>query len=637
MAAIYRARSVAARPLVFSGSLLIAIAGGAEAAHATTGGLSNDDLTRLSLEELGQVEITSVSKRSEPLATAASAIFVISAEDIRRSGATSLPEVLRLAPNLQVQRLSSVDYAISARGFNGFVTANKLLVLIDGRSVYEPMHAGVFWDARLQMLRDIERIEVISGPGGALHGANAVNGVINIITKTAQATSGTYVEAGAGNEDQLLALRYGGALPGGGAWRAHVMAVRRDDSYLASGADAPDEANGLTAGFRTDLPLAGGDATFQGDVFKNDVPLNYLVEGGNLLGRWSRTLQDGGAVMLAGYLDRGRRSSGAEVESENTYDLHFQHNLAPRPRHQIVWGGGYRVIDSTFRPLPGSITFLDPASRTITLADVFAQDQIALRDDLTLTVGFKYEHSSLSDDAYMPNVRLAWRRDNGSLVWAAVSRAVRTSTRLESDLVQTGFFTKGDFDAESMVAYELGYRASLGAKADISVSAFYNDYEDLRTMELTGGALPLHFASGGRGHASGLEAWGNYDVNPRWRLSAGVAALHKNFGLRPGVVDFADQAFIGDDPDYQVTLRSNADLTDSVQLDVRMRIVDDLQPSGIQSYADADVRLGWMVNAATELSLTASNIFDNHRFESAPSIRALAIGRSVLLSLRLER
>jgi len=635
--AVHRARDSGARCRLFSVSLAIGLIGSAGVARATTEGLSNDDLTRLSLEELAQVEITSVSKRGEPLGTAASAIFVISAEDIRRSGATSLPEVLRLAPNLQVQRLNSVDYAISARGFNGFLSANKLLVLIDGRSVYEPLHAGVFWDARLQMLHDIERIEVISGPGGALHGANAVNGVINIITRRAQDTLGSYVEAGAGNEDQLLALRYGGALPGGGAWRAHIMAVRRDDSYLASGGDATDETNGLTAGFRTDLPFAGGEANLQGDVFRNDVPLNYEVEGGNLVGRWSRALQDGGSIKFEGYLDRSRRTTGKEVGSEKTYDLHFQHDLAPRGGHQVVWGGGYRVIDSTFVPVPGSITFLDPQSRTITLADVLAQDQIALRDDLTLTLGFRYEHSSMSEDAYMPNVRLAWRRDNGSFVWAAVSRAVRTSTRLESDLVQVGFFAKGDFNAESVIAYELGYRASLGDKADVSVSAFYNDYDDLRTMELTAGGLPLHFASGGKGHASGVEAWGNYDVNSRWRLSAGVATLHKDFGLKPGVIDLAGQAFIGDDPDYQITLRSYANLTDSVQLDVRARIVDDLQPSGTASYADADVRLGWQVNGGTELSLTASNIFDNNRFESAPSLRTLAIGRSILLSLRLER
>jgi iron complex outermembrane recepter protein len=627
------------RSTFFAPALGFALAvAGATAAEAVEGGPLEQDLTRLSLEELANVEITSVSKRAEPIGQAAAAVYVITAEDIRRSGATSLPEVLRLAPNLQVQRLNSSDYAITARGFNGFETANKLLVMVDGRSIYEPLHAGIFWDARLQALHDIDRIEVISGPGGALHGANAVNGVINIITRSTQDTKGGYVEVGAGNDERQLTARYGGKLGDTGAWRAYAMGVRRDDSDTVSGVAAGDQFDGVQAGFRTDFTLANGATTFQGDAFKHHAPLGVQVEGGNFLGRWVRPLDRGGAVQLQGYLDRTRRSNGPEVESEDTFDLHFQHDLNPGWRQQWVWGGGYRHVASEFIPVPGSPAFLDPQKRGISLLDLYVQDQITIRENLTLTLGFKYEDSSLSGDEYMPSVRMAWRSPGGALAWGSISRAVRTATRIESDLTQPGLLIGGNFRSENVIAYELGYRASLGTRASFSISAFYNDYADLRSVELAPGpVLSLQFANGGEGRTYGVEAWGSYDVNPQWRLSAGVATMGRAFGVQPGRIDLAGGAVSGDDPDYQILLRSNADLTDWLEMDLNLRAVDDLEASGLRGYVEADLRFGWRVRDGVEVSLIGSNLLDKSHFESVYPVRAQPIGRSVFMSIRLER
>lgn len=605
------------------------------------GGPGDQDLARMSLEELSMVEVTSVSRRPQALAEAAAAIFVISADDIRRSGATSLPEVLRLAPNLNVQRVNSVDYAISARGFNGYETSNKLLVMVDGRSLYSTLHSGVFWDARDLVLEDIERIEVVSGPGGALYGSNAMNGVINITTRSARDTIGTLVSVGAGNEDVTAMLRHGGRLGEIGAWRAWVRAVSHDDSLNPAGGDATDGATGLRGGARLDWTAGVNQLTLQGDAFDNEVTVNEdysgtetRVSGRNVLGRWGRPLA-GGEFQIQAYYDGFERVEPGSVEDNDTWDVSAQHAM-DLGRHRLVLGAGYRSVQSRFLPAPGG-AFLDPEELTLSLTNAFIQDQISLTDSLTLTLGAKFEDNSFSGEEFLPNIRLAWTRPGGDLAWAAISRASRTPNRIERGLTLPGFLVGGTFQSETLTAYELGYRATPLPRASFSISAFYNVYDDLRTVSLNPATfLPLTFTNFGAGEAWGVEAWGSYDVNDRWRISAGLSTLEKDFPAPPTALDISGLASVGDDPGYQVLLRSQSQISDRLELDVRLRAVDELQTTGTDSYVEADARLGWRLTDTLELSLTGQNLIEERRVETADPNRRRAFGRSVFAALRVS-
>ncbi|KQW82002.1 hypothetical protein ASC65_12050 [Brevundimonas sp. Root1279] len=597
------------------------------------------DLSRLSLEELSQVPVTSVSRRPEALADAAAAIYVISRDDIRRSGATSLPEVLRLAPNLNVQRVNSVDYAITARGFNGFETANKLLVLIDGRSVYSTLSSGVFWDAQDVMLEDVERIEVISGPGGALYGSNAMNGVINIITRSAADTTGGLVTVGAGNEDATFALRHGGTLGETAAWRAWLTGFMRDESFTLSGDDATDPAEGFRGGGRLDWVAGENLLTLQGEAYDNQGTINEdfsgtqtRVAGGNVLSRWIRPLA-GGELEVQAYLDWYERDEVDSIESTRTWDLSAQQAFE-WGRHQFVVGAGHREIDSKFTAAPDS-PFLVPADRTLTLTNLYVQDQIALDHGLTLTIGAKIEDNSFSGQEFLPNVRLAWRRAGGDLLWGAISQASRTPNRIERDLTLPGFLTGADFQSEEVIAYELGYRANPTPRISFSINTFYNVYNELRTVSPDPATfLPLRLTNFGEAEIWGVEAWGNYDVSNAWRVSAGFSSLDKEFDDNVTSRDLSGLVSIGDDPEYQLTLRSQNDLTDTLDLDVRLRAVDKLTSSDTDGYVEADVRLGWRVTDKLELSVTGQNLIEDLRVETGDPLRRRAFGRSLFLALR---
>ncbi|MDB5420924.1 MAG: TonB-dependent receptor, plug [Brevundimonas sp.] len=584
------------------------------------------------------VEVTSVSRRPESLAQAAAAVFVISREDIRRSGVTSLPEALRLAPNLNIQRVNSVDYAITARGFNGFETANKLLVLIDGRSIYSTLSSGVFWDSHQIMIEDIERIEVISGPGGALYGSNAMNGVINIITRSATETAGLLASASAGTDEQVLSVRQGGALGDKGAWRAYVTAFRRDDSLRPTGEQATDEAEGAHAGGRIDW-VSGGDAyVLQADLFNNTVAINedYSgvstdIRGGNVLGRWTHPWA-GGDLEVQAYYDRFERREIGTREQTDTYDLLAQ-NASTWSIHRLVFGVGYRSVRSAFKAEPGQ-AFLDPAVRTVDLTNLFVQDQIALGRGLTLTLGLKGEANSFSGNEVLPSVRLAWEPAQGGLVWGAVSRASRTPNRIERDLTLPGFLVGADFQSENVTAYELGYRANPTPKLSFSISAFYNEYEDLRTVSLDAATiLPLRLTNFGDGHTAGVDAWARYDFTATWRVTAGVSTLHKTLGAPSTALDISGLASAGDDPAYQLTLRSQSRLRDDLDLDVRLRAVDDL--TVVDHYVEADVRLGWQVRDGLELALIGENLINDAHIETGDALRARAFGRSLRAALRM--
>ncbi len=603
-----RSRTAAAVALVLAGPL------------GTAQAQSVEELRGLSLEDLAGVEITSVSRRPQPLSEAAAAVFVITSEDIRRSGAVSLPEVLRLAPNLEVARINAQAYAISARGFNSFQAANKLLVMIDGRSVYSLLHGGVFWDQQQVMLEDIERIEVISGPGGTLWGANAVNGVINIITKRAAATAGGLVSPYLGSHDSGVGARYGGALGDLGAWRAYGLGFRRGDTTGPDGHDAGDDWGGRQAGFRIDLGNPGNGGTLQGDLFDNSIDAGGSNSGGNLLGRWQHQLSERSAVELQAYFDYVDRDAEGVSDWARTFDVQAQHNLAWSERHQLVWGGGYRQVEDEFENDLNPFVLEHPHD-TIRLGNLFVQDTIALQDDLSLILGIKTEYSSYTEFDYLPNARLAWQVSDTTLLWAAVSRAVRTPSRIDRELTAPGVLAPGsDFDAEELIAYEVGYRGRPSAATSLSVSLYLHDYDNLRVLAVSDSGL-LVFDNAMKGYVYGVEAWGDRKVADWWRLSAGVNLLDKDLDLQEGALETALDQHQGNDPSYQLQLRSHMDLSQHLQLDLALRAVDDLPDPSVPDYLAADARLGWRVNQDLELYLAGFNLFGDHPEAGARATR----------------
>jgi len=622
--------------LALSGALPATAASAAEAASALARAReSAPDLSRLSLEELGDIEISSVSKRREPLSAAAAAAYVITREDIRRAGITSLPEALRLAPNLQVARVDSKQYAITARGFNS-TTANKLLVLIDGRSVYTPLYSGVFWDVQDVMLEDIEQIEVISGPGGTLWGSNAVNGVINIVTRSARNTQGNIAVAGAGNEERSAAARHGGALGDDAGYRIYAKGFRRSDTTLANGSSAEDAWNLMQTGFRMDWERAGEALALHGDAYRGTLEQRVFddekVSGTNLVARWSRTLAADSAVQVQAYFDRTRRARpGTFGEVLDTYDAEVQHRFGWGTSHAIVWGAGYRqMLDNVQNS--AVLAFL-PAQKRLRLSNVFAQDSVALSERWELTVGAKLERNSYTGAEFQPNVRLALKLPDQGLLWSAISRAVRTPSRVDRALFAPPappfLLAGGQFESEKLTAFELGYRLQRSPVLTFSVSIFYNVYSDLRSVEPVGGTLVL--ANQLEGKTYGLEAWGSYRLSETWRLSAGYSTLHKDLKLKPGSADLTSLAGADTDPSYQWFARSSMNLGRNAELDVRLRIIDGLR--GVPGYAALDVRLGWIVGKDVLVALTGNNLLDRRHPEFLATALPAEIQRSVFLSV----
>jgi iron complex outermembrane receptor protein len=603
-----------------------------------------DALKTVPFEELFNLEITTVSKRTERLIDAASAIQVITSEEIRRSGATSLPEALRLASNLQVAQINSYNWAISARGFNA-VTANKLLVLIDGRSVYTPLFSGVFWDAQHVMLEDIDRIEVISGPGATLWGANAVNGVINIITKNARATQGALLSAGAGSLLKGFGNgRYGGKAGDDLYYRVYGMGFDRGPAFSRSGAEGPDEWHLGQGGFRADwLPQNGTNLMVQGNFYGGEEGLatqpDLSIDGQNLLARWTRPLGNESEVSVQLYWDRThRRNPGIFSEALNTYDLEWQHRFPWGERNKLLWGGGYRLmVDRVLNgPIP-NFAFL-PAHQTLHLFSGFLQDEITLlRDRLFLTVGSKFEHNSYSGFEVQPSARIAWMPITNHTFWAAVSRAVRSPSRIDTELFAPAtppFFIRGSgdrFDSETVLAYELGYRTELAERVGVSMSAFYNDYDDIRSLEPIAGA-PGQFIilNGLRATTYGVElavAWHALDW---WRLRGGYTYLQKRIRFGNSQ-DFNGGQGEGNDPHHQFLLHSMINLPANLEFDSVLRYVDNLNQRGplVPAYTSLDLRLAWRPAPNWEFAIVGQNLLDKRHAEfGAPATRQ-EIPRSV--------
>ncbi|HSW06795.1 TonB-dependent receptor plug domain-containing protein [Aquabacterium sp.] len=637
-------RAVASRLLL----LTLAAQGAASAASAVPSPASA--LSRLSLEELANIEISSVSKRTERLADAPAAAYVITREDIRRFGATSLAEALRLAPNLQVARSNANTYAISARGFNA-TGANKLLVLIDGRTVYTPLTAGVFWDMQDVMLEDIERIEVVSGPGGTLWGTNAVNGVINILTRPAAETPGTLLSAAAGTDDRGAALRHGWRIGPETSARLYAKRTDYDATSTARGSDVVDAWHLQQAGLRLDHRDDGSSWTLQGDAYdgKSDVAGGErTVAGANLLARWNRALGPDAGLQLQAYYDRVQRHQLAGLGTFNldldTVDVDVQHHLAWGAMHDIVWGAGYRSMEH--RTAGNPLLQFQPAERKLSLVNVFAQDTLRIAERIKLTLGVKAERNSFTGVELQPTLRLAWKPSDERLVWAALSRAVRTPSPVDRDFVvlvnlniadpsspYNGRLLGGpDFVAERVNAYELGYRTQPTANLSYSASAFYNDYTRLRSIERRASG---DFVLGNQiaAHTYGIELWGRLRVNERWQLSAGYNRLVERFRFEAGSTDPGQAAAGANDPRYQASLRSQHDLPRDVSLDIGLRAVGALPNPAVPRHVALDLRLAWAVSPGLELSLAGFNLLDAQHPEFGSARSRSEIGRSANLRL----
>ncbi len=608
-----------------------------------------DDLTNMSLEALMNLEVTSVSKKPEKQTDAAAAIFVITNNDLRRWGVTSIPEALRRVPGISVARIDANKWAITSRGFNSHF-ANKLLVLIDGRSVYTPLFAGVYWETQEVMLEDVDRIEVIRGPGGTLWGANAVNGVINIITRSAAETRGDLVAVTAGNEiPGIGSVRHGGKLQNGADYRIYAQYKNYAEGYNAAGAH--DDWRSGQVGFRADWSSGADDLmTLQGELYQGKAGQQVIIptgngptvgipniddtdsNSGNLQFRWARALDADSDVALQVYYDHVGRDGAVLFEDRDTFDVDFQHRFRWRAVHDFVWGLGYRFIhDNT----DNNATFsLEPSSRSVNLYSAFLQDEISLTDDLRLTLGSKFEHNDFTGFEIQPNTRIAWTPDETHTIWGAVSRAARTPARGEHDVLLrlqpipdpgVPVYAIGDneYDSEDVLAWEAGYRFNYRNRWSLDVAAFYNEYDKLRTLDpvtTPPANLLLAFDNNMSGETWGLELASQWQVRPGWRLNATYTWLDMALHLENGSRDYMSESAEDASPTSSAALWSSLDIGPRLQFDAALRYVGAIETSGvdIDSYVELDLRLGWEARPGLEFSLIGQNLLDNHHREFLP-------------------
>ncbi len=622
-------------------------------------------------EQLLGAEVTSVSKRTEKLSEASAAIFIITGEDIQRSGVTTIQDALRMAPGVQVAQADSNSWAISIRGFNNTL-ANKLLVMIDGRAIYNPLFAGTYWELHDLMLSDIDRIEVIRGPGGALWGANAVNGVINIIRKKSIDTQGSQVSLLYGNEEKgTISARHGGSFSEDGYYRVYAKGARHDSSRRINGEDGDDDWENYRSGFRADW---GSAFTLQGDIYQsntdqlNSVPLltspyvfiekeTMRSRGVNVLGRWSRDYDDGSMLSVQSYIDYTSRDQILLEDRRTIVDTEVQYNFAPEGIHELTAGGGYRYVADDLGNAPTVI--FSPAERQDNLFSAFLQDKITLLpDEWYLTLGSKFEHNDYTGFEFQPNARLEWLASDRQTLWAAISRAVRTPSRLEHDLDQTlGVLPpgtlgvdpamvvlqgNGDFESEKMTAYEIGYRDQVTPSLSVDVTAFFNDYDRLSTVgflptsTVNNGIdpqyllFPINAVNGMTGETYGLEIFGEWKVSEDWKLSVGYSYLDifLHVPLNNG---FDLETAEHQSPENQVNVRSYWNITPDWSLDTGIYYVDELEAGNVGDYVRLDMNLGYKINENLRFNLTGQNLLDNaHReFGSPGSLNAAEIPRSV--------
>jgi iron complex outermembrane recepter protein len=604
---------------------VLALGAGIASSRAET----TPDLSQLSIEDLAKVEVTSVSRRAESLRDAASSIYVISHDDIERAGARNLPEMLRLAPNLQVAQASSSRYIITARGFNGAPAAqnfsNKLLVLIDGRTVYSPLFSGVYWDMQDVPAEDVERIEVISGPGATLWGANAVNGVINVITRSARETLGAAITASGGDRERDVGIQWGGEVSERVSYRLYAKSFFAADSVVATGGKANDHWSKPQAGFRADWAAsARDDLTLQGDLYRGfeaqaGAPAEK-IDGANLTGRWTHATERG-ALEVQAYADRARRDQ--EVDGSgfavNTYDAQFQHGFALGARNTVVWGGGLRQVRYT---IDGTPTLLwDPPKRTLSLRNAFVQDSFALTPAVKVVAGVKLEDDPYTRPVLLPNLRVSWGPSPRLNVWSAVSRAIRSPTPFDREVVEKVggapfLIGASQFRSETLSALEAGVRVTPTARFSLSVATYWNDYDRLRSIEpAPAGFLPLRWGNGIEGSTYGLETWGDLQITSWWRASGSVTYQEGKFEFAPGASGLLGVSQTTNDPKYQASLSSLMTLPHDLTLDARLRYVGALPDPRLAAYTELNARLGWNVTDTVVLALTGRNLLNPNHVE----------------------
>lgn len=596
-------------------------------------------LADLSLEELANLRITSVSRRAERLSDAAASVYVITSEAIRRSGATTLAQALRLAPNLQVAQTSAGQFAISARGFNNAI-GNKLLVLIDGRTVYTPFFSGVFWDQQDVMLQDVARIEVISGPGGTLWGSNAVNGVINVITRSSQETTGGLLVAGAGTDHLQAAARFGGLLGERGHFRLYGKRTRHENTRSEEGTDLPDGWDLQQVGFRADWSVARDSFTVQGDLHSgasDPVRLGPLdlgrleARGANLQARWRRDLGDDSSVRVQAYYDRSTREDPLLYRPEvEIADIELQHAWTAGA-HRVVWGGGHRQARDHVEP--GLFFGFHPAERTLKWTHLFLQDSIKLSETVDLTLGAKLERNDYTGTETLPTARLAWKVGGDALLWGALSRAVRAPARLDRDIslppVPPFLIAGGPtFVSEVVDVVELGWRAQPSPVLTYAITGYHNRWDRLRSGQLPPDAQVQNMIDG---ETFGVEAWAAWQVTPRWRLSGGTTLLREHLRVKPGSTDPTGPSALGNDPSHQWMLRSAWDISPTVDLDVSLRRIGALPDPAVEAYTALDVRLGWRPRNDLSISLVGRNLLDDRHAEFGAAPGRSEIARSLFL------
>lgn len=616
------------------------------------------ELIALEFEALLDLEVTSVAKREQKYSDAAAAVYVITNEAIRRSGVTSIPEALRLAPGVQVARIDGSKWAVSIRGFNNRFS-NKLLVLIDGRSVYTPLFSGVYWDTQDTLIADIERIEVVRGPGGTLWGANAVNGVVNVITKHAKHTSGALVQAQGGSHENALSLRYGATLGDTGWFRAYIKGIDNSAFENSDGTDANDDWDIQRGGFRSDWQATAQDEfTFQGDFYDGSADLTTLsslltppysfqgadtadVKGSNLLGRWTRKESDGSSFTLQAYFDSAEREETNLNQKIETIDVDFHHHLKLQPKHKLAWGLGYRNIKDEIQN-SYTVSFT-PDSRDTKLISGFIQDEIKLKENIYLTLGTKYERNDYSGSEHQPSIRLAWLANPQHTVWTSLSRAVRTPSRAHSDIrinvatipgaTPTVIAVEGstEFEAEELLAFELGHRGQFSPDLSIDSTVFYNQYDSLKTrepntpvFEVTPAPAHLLISSSNRNLMTadtyGLEVAAQWNATDNWRLEGSYSLLRINAIPKSTTQDTSTENELEQGaPKNQVQLHSYLNLSSTTQLDISLYYVDELKHQSIPSYTRSDMRLGWRPNSELELSLAVLNLQDERHPEYVTS------------------
>jgi iron complex outermembrane recepter protein len=626
---------------------------------------SAPDVTSISLEDLMNMEVTSVSKRAQKLADAAAAVFVITQDDIRRSGATSIPEALRLAPGLEVARIDENKWAIGSRGFNGRFD-NKLLVLIDGRSVYTPLFSGVYWNVQDVVLEDVDRIEVIRGPGATMWGANAVDGVINIITKQAKLTQGGLATTEAGDEERNAeTARYGGKAGDDVYYRAYTKYSDWEPSIGANGENGSDGWHALRGGFRVDSsPTRVDSLTIQGDIYHSDFgetltlptltapysttfPNDGDYNGGNVLAHWNHAFARSSTSLQMYYDNTNIADNSLFTDHEGVYDIDFQHDLHVGDSQELIWGLGYRSIQDSNGS--SETVSLQPVHSSLNQFSAFLQDELSLFDRrLRVTIGSKFEHNDFTGFEVEPNVRFVGILSKNQSVWAAISRAVRTPALTEEGLrlneavvppgappfnsplpVVEAIFGSNQFKSEDLLAYEVGYRVQATSTLSADIATFYNNYTNLRSAEpgtpfVEGSPTPtdlvVPFTASNKmsGGTYGAELFTDWRVIPKWRLQASYSFLQMNIEKNSDSLDPTPDNPDGESPRHQWYVRSSLDLPKHLEQDVTVRYVDQLSSLSIPSYYSLDAHIGWKPIEPLELSLGGENLLNQQHLEFIP-------------------